>query len=609
MSPPHHERTRLLDPAAKATLQIPPKPRRWFGPTLVFLASLVVVGGALVVSKGVATHAARAYVEGESLDTSRVFEVGVFTDVSERRAEVFVPGLEAPRTLPWQPVSLGRANDSSMDADDGEESNTNQPAPFGAVSGHGLHCDMRSMAWLFTDVAPEIPTAVFGARGSAVFDSKLASGVDSWLAGVADANVPHPEYAELLIQRLGFQAQAGDFAVVARAAGMKKFIALGESQSSAAALWAGVRLAEETRDAEAEARNRKAQASDAEGDDENKSYDTQSPGSHKLDSRPRLIGLILTLIPTMGEERVAHFNALGGKIANTFGSLENARLEMGADAVDCSMGYGCVPFAKYVAAKGSDLPSLELLRSLAPWFPPTLVLGDYADEPAHPVENGRQVAHALGARFVAVSTRAERESSWPGLVAGFVQDVGKMERDGNTVTVEDGDGDTYGDATSGDETGDTDNGDGDTSSPASRKFRRRMRSSPIASVPRTGDAYDTASTSLLLSEEQLRTSSQLCVGDFRATLVLEAQCASLTPGEASVWEAGREAREVRAAVFSAAGEVTDEHETHDEEGVVTVVGGDAFSPFYLRTGLDVDECVASGLPGLWGLHMGPPGGS
>ena len=199
--------------------------------------------------------------------------------------------------------------------------------------------------------------------------------------------------------RLGFEAQAGDFAAVADAAGYETFVAVGESQSTAAALWAGVRQAEAKRDAElgTPAARGSAGLGSASGSG-------SEPG--------RIRGLVLTLVPSMGAERSERYEELREMIANTFGdevanatssrtsSRTNAPRRDGiltTHLEDCSVGYGCVPFAKYVAAKKSDLPSLATLNALAPWFPPTLVLADYADEPAHPVANGRAVAEALGA--------------------------------------------------------------------------------------------------------------------------------------------------------------------------------------------------------------------
>ena len=219
-----------------------------------------------------------------------------------------------------------------------------------------------------------------------------------------------------------------------------------------------------------------------------------------------------------------------------------------------------MPFAKYLAAKASDLPSTDALRALQPWFPQTLVLADYADEPAHPVENGRLVAEALGARFEVVNTREEREARWPRAVATFIKEVHDAETGEEALPASD-----------------------EEASVARRSTRKRV----FARRRRLLDAYDDASASLVLTENQLRASSQLCVGDHAATPALESRCESLTAEESEAWEAEKAAREA--------------FEEATEGGVTT---GDAFadapppralSPFYLRTGLSVEECDESDL--------------
>ena len=71
------------------------------------------------------------------------------------------------------------------------------------------------MAWLFADVPASIPTAVFGARASSREDSKLGAGADSWLEGVAESSPTFSALEDALVARVGFEAQAGDFAAVA----------------------------------------------------------------------------------------------------------------------------------------------------------------------------------------------------------------------------------------------------------------------------------------------------------------------------------------------------------------------------------------------------------
>ena len=539
-----HERTPLIEPDSAAARRGASRPR-----SVSRLASVGALGALAVVAALTGTTRAVTRALASAGDDD-VFAVGVFDDVPELRAEVRVEGLDRPLTLPWQPVSLpgGRSREPHY--------------AFGAVSGHGLHCDMRAMAWLFADVPSDIPTAVFGARASSRADSKLSAGADAWLEGVAEsaaASASSDALEDALVARVGFEAQAGDFAAVADAAGYETFVAVGESQSTAAALWAGVRQAEARRDAELQTPAARGSAGSGSA-----SGSGSEPG--------RIRGLVLTLVPSMGAERSERYEELREMIANTFGDeLANATSSRTSSRTnasprrdgiltthleDCSVGYGCVPFAKYVAAKKSDLPSLATLAALAPWFPPTLVLADYADEPAHPVANGRAVAEALGARFGVVNTREEREARWPGEVATFIRGVYATETQKERKA-----------------------GDG------VRDGRKQTRS--------LLDAYDDASERLVLTEDQLRASSRLCVGDVAATPTLESRCGSLTAEESEAWEAERAARSDSAA--ATAGDAAASADGGDSAAGAPPPPARAFSPFYLRTGLGVDECEESDL--------------
>jgi hypothetical protein len=545
-----HERTPLIEPDSAAARRGASRPR-----SVSRLASVGALSALAVVAALTGTTRAVTRALASAGDDD-VFAVGVFDDAPELRAEVRVEGLDRPLTLPWQPVSLpgGRSREPHY--------------AFGAVSGHGLHCDMRAMAWLFADVPADIPTAVFGARASSRADSKLSAGADAWLEGVAEsaaASASSDALEDALVARLGFEAQAGDFAAVADAAGYETFVAVGESQSTAAALWAGVRQAEARRDAELQTPAARGSAGLGSA-----SGSGSEPG--------RIRGLVLTLVPSMGAERSERYEELREMIANTFGDeLANATSSRTSSRTnaprrdgiltthleDCSVGYGCVPFAKYVAAKKSDLPSLATLAALAPWFPPTLVLADYADEPAHPVANGRAVAEALGARFGVVNTREEREARWPGEVATFIRGVYATE--------------TQNEQKEGD--------DARVGSRATKSFEApRGGSRGTPNGVRDGrkqtrsllDAYDDASERLVLNEDQLRASSRLCVGDVAATPTLESRCGSLTAEESEAWEADRAERS-------------------DSATGAPPPPARAFSPFYLRTGLGVDECEESDL--------------
>ena len=572
-----HERTPLIEPDSAAARRGASRPR-----SVSRLASVGALGALAVVAALTGTTRAVTRALASAGDDD-VFAVGVFDDVPELRAEVRVEGLDRPLTLPWQPVSLpgGRSREPHY--------------AFGAVSGHGLHCDMRAMAWLFADVPANIPTAVFGARASSRADSKLLAGADAWLEGVeASAASSLTALEDALVARVGFESQADDFVAVADAAGYREFVAVGESQSTAAALWAGVRQAEAKRDAELQTPAARGSAGLGSA-----SGSGSEPG--------RIRGLVLTLVPSMGAERSERYEELREMIANTFGdevanatssrtsSRTNAPRRDGiltTHLEDCSVGYGCVPFAKYVAAKKSDLPSLATLNALAPWFPPTLVLADYADEPAHPVANGRAVAEALGARFGVVNTREEREARWPGEVATFIRGVYATETQN--------------------EQKEGDDGDDVASNGVQSRVGSRATKSKSFEAPRGGsrgtpngardgrkqtrsllDAYDDANEGLVLNEDQLRASSRLCVGDVAATPTLESRCGSLTAEESEAWEAERAARSDSAA--ATAGDAAASADRGDSAAGAPPPPARAFSPFYLRTGLGVDECEESDL--------------
>ena len=347
-------------------------------------------------------------------------------------------------TVPWQPVSLGATSVASSSDD-----RSGPVHPVGVVAGHGLHCGMESMAHLLADVHPDIPTAVYGARASDPGDTKTTAGADSWLAGVvADAETSRAPVEDALRDRVGFRAQSTDFESVADAARYERVVLVGESMSTGAALWAAVDGA-------------------------------------RSDADDRVAGVVLTLVPTMGEERRERFGDIVDTIRRTFESFDSSgnvtMEEVLTRRLDCSVGYGCVPFGAFVAAKHSDLPSLKEISEARGRFP-VLVLADRDAEPAHPVENGRAVAEALGAEFHVAANGAERRRTWPRLVADFVRKIADARGVGLSV-----------------ETDETDE---------------------------TGDCYDDADPSLLLTPEQLRRSSLMCVGMPEATPRLARLCAS-----------------------------------------------------------------------------------
>ena len=129
-------------------------------------------------------------------------------------------------------------------------------------------------------------------------------------------------------------------------------------------------------------------------------------------------------MPSMGTEREEYWNEMMRVLRASYGSVDNATTTL---SKDCSIGYGCIPFAKFVAAKHSNLPTPTRLARIAQAGIPAVVFGNRADEPAHPVENGRVVAQALGATFHEASTHEEALAEWPRVIADFVNGIARDE--------------------------------------------------------------------------------------------------------------------------------------------------------------------------------------
>lgn len=439
-----------------------------------------------------------------------------------RRAPVDeVDGSGAPLTLPWQPVSLGGPAAASRDVR--WSAGASGPAiasrkALGVVAGHGLHCDLRSTPWLLSELHPDVPSAVFGSRGGGVVDDGLHSSPARWMetamgedaAASRDAESRlggEDPLADALSDRLGFQAQGGDFANVASSAGFDAAIAVGESMSTAAALWGALEQAE--RDL-----GLLPMAPSASG------QNTESP-------KPRIKGLVLTLVPSMGSEREEYWNEMMRVLRATYGSVDNATTSL---SKDCSIGYGCIPFAKFVAAKHSNLPTPTRLARIAQAGIPAVVFGNHADEPAHPVENGRVVAQALGATFHEASTHEEALAKWPGVIADFVNGIA---RDEGIVLA------------------------------------------PGAADSTTGATGEIVA-GVVAPRDWLRATRQLCSGDPTTTPELVDACESYRSGESAVPPGVEAAVEAREASLG-----------KDKYAATT--------PFYRRTGLDVSDCVTSGV--------------
>ena len=97
-------------------------------------------------------------------------------------------------------------------------------------------------------------------------------------------------------------------------------------------------------------------------------------------------------------------------------------------------------------------------------------------------------------------------------------------------------------------------GNADDYEPTDYRAAEEERAAERASTARS-DAYDAASSALTLTRSELQRSSRLCEGNPNATPRLVERCLSYLPSEGG-----------------------------EEE---------AFSPFYARTGLDVEECEES----------------
>ena len=203
---------------------------------------------------------------------------------------------------------------------------------------------------------------------------------------------------------------------------------------------------------------------------------------------PRIKGLVLTLVPSMGTEREQYWDETMRVLESAYGSVDNATTTL---HTDCSIGYGCIPFAKFVAAKHSNLPTPERLRRIKDAGIQSIVFGNYADEPAHPVENGRAVANALGAQFHEASTHEEALAVWPGVIKDFV----------NGVVASDG----------------------------------IVLSAAPGGVPdSTTDSFNNVVGGLVVTRDDLRATRRLCSGDPSTTPELVTACASYRRGESAV---------------------------------------------------------------------------
>jgi len=229
-----------------------------------------------------------------------------------------------------------------------------------------------------------IPAAVFDTRGSG---ESVAGWYNStgWYVAQSASDASNEDVTAEVAAVFDPEAERRDFVAVADAAGYDKFVAMGESNSAVAALWAAV----------------------------------------SEDTAPRVAGLIVRLIPTMREHRHDAWDGQMESLGRCFNTLANATRLV---KEQCSPGYGCVGFAKWLAARtpltGSDLPPDELLMKLRGKIP-VMVLGSVAAEPAHPVENARLIADLTGGEFHMANTTEEAKKTWPPLINAFVRKLAK----------------------------------------------------------------------------------------------------------------------------------------------------------------------------------------
>ena len=128
---------------------------------------------------------------------------------------------------------------------------------------------------------------------------------------------------DALSDRLGFQAQGGDFASVGYHAGAAAVIAVGESMSTAAALWGALEQADADLGLLLPRRTRTTRI---------------TPGTN---AKPRIKGL------GGGERRAEHGDGARGVLEPmmrvlraSYGSVDNATTTL---SKDCSIGHGCIP--------------------------------------------------------------------------------------------------------------------------------------------------------------------------------------------------------------------------------------------------------------------------
>lgn len=351
----------------------------------------------------------------------------------------------------------------------------------------------------------------------------FTTGPEAWLKGIVDARDDDRPLQTRLYRRLGYKTQRHDFAKIADAAGYRRFIVMGESQTTVAGLWAAVEAAAAAKDA-------------------------SSPYS-------RIAGFIFTLVPTWGHGRMERFDEMVRVAEGVYGSFEAASAN---NTKDCSPGFGCISFAKLVAAKRSNSPSLEKIRACKGKLPPVMVLANAAAAPAHPVEHGRVVADALGAEFHVVETFEEAARKFPEYVADFVASVAAGEGALNASV---------------------------TDSEKERERKQDASEAKPASPAAAGgvNVFGDVADGLTLTPEELLSSSKMCTGDVDMFPEITEGCKEYQYQHSSDGDANHS---------GGIGRVDADEDGWDQSWLDNP--DDPAIRLYQQTGLRVGECVRAG---------------
>lgn len=212
----------------------------------------------------------------------------------------------------------------------------------------------------------------------------------------------------------------------------------------------------------------------------------------------RVAGFVFTLVPTRQEEREGPYEELSRVAQRVYGGFEGA---LAKNPKDCSPGFGCVSFAKFIAAKRSSYPSLHELQALKGKIPPVMVLANRAAV-GHPVENGASAAEAMGGDFHEAETFEQAARQWPRLIAKFVAKVAAKE--GVKLS--------------------------DDEQHLSTTTTATTKASAAADDAAAAGVFSDVADGLTLTREELLRSSRMCVGDPAVFPQMTEGCKSYDPG-------------------------------------------------------------------------------